>query len=192
MGDMSRSGWGEDEIAMSVENGKSMTQDVPATAMPVLGAREILAVVERHQSRQRAICRDLEAVADSLPLDVDPSLCMRLARTLSPTLRAAHEYKEVHFSPLVRRVLADLSNVDAVLERLRAESYETELLAEEIAEELSQWGICADHKSAEAMGYMLRGFFINLARHVDFECVVLVEPVKTRLSRLEGVEYPAP
>lgn len=192
MGDMSRSGWGEDEIAMSVENGKSMTQDVPATAMPVLGAREILAVVERHQSRQRAICRDLEAVADSLPLDVDPSLCMRLARTLSPTLRAAHEYKEVHFSPLVRRVLADLSNVDAVLERLRAESYETELLAEEIAEELSQWGICADHKSAEAMGYMLRGFFINLARHVDFECVVLVEPVKTRLSRLEGVEYPEP
>lgn len=177
---------------MSVENGKSMTQDVPATAMPVLGAREILAVVERHQSRQRAICRDLEAVADSLPLDVDPSLCMRLARTLSPTLRAAHEYKEVHFSPLVRRVLADLSNVDAVLERLRAESYETELLAEEIAEELSQWGICADHKSAEAMGYMLRGFFINLARHVDFECVVLVEPVKTRLSRLEGVEYPEP
>lgn len=192
MGDMSRSGWGEDEIAMSVENGKSMTQDVPATASPVLDAREILAVVERHQSRQRAICRDLEAVADSLPLDVDPSLCMRLARTLSPTLRAAHEYKEVHFSPLVRRVLADLSNVDAVLERLRAEYCETELLAEEIAEELSQWGICADHKSAEAMGYMLRGFFINLARHVDFECVILVEPIKTRLSRLEGVEYPEP
>lgn len=177
---------------MSVENGKSMTHDGTATGGPRLEAREILAVVERHQSRQRAICRDLEAVADSLPLDVDPSLCMRLARTLSPTLRAAHEYKEVHFSPLVRRVLADLSNVDAVLERLRAEYCETELLAEEIAEELSQWGICADHKSAEAMGYMLRGFFINLARHVDFECVVLVEPVKTRLSRLEGVEYPEP
>lgn len=192
MGEMSRSGCGGDEIAMSVENGKSMTQDVPVPAAPVLGAREILAVVERHQTRQRVICRELEAVADSLPLDVDPSLCMRLARTLGPTLRAAHDYKEAHFGPLVRRVLTDLSNIDAILERLRAESYETELLAEEIAEELSQWGICADQKSAEAMGYMLRGFFISLTRHVEFEYVVLVEPIKTRLSRLEGAQYPEP
>jgi hypothetical protein len=155
-------------------------------------AREILAVVERHQSRQRAICRELEAVADSLPSEVDPALCMRLARTLIPTLQSAHEYKEEHFCPLVRRVLTDFSNIDAILERLGAEYYETELLAEEVAEELSHWGICADHKSAEAMGYMLRGFFVSLTRHVDFECVILVEPIKTRLSRLEGAEFPEP
>ncbi|RVU38152.1 hypothetical protein EOI86_02290 [Hwanghaeella grinnelliae] len=177
---------------MSVENGKITAHGFPMQTPSLLEGQEILAVVESHQSRQRAICRELETVADSLPMDVDPSLCMRLARTLVPTLRSAHDYKKEYLCDLARRVLNDLSNIDAILERLCAEYYETELLAEEVAEELSQWGICADHKSAEAMGYMLRGFFVSLTRHVDFECIVLIEPIKTRLSRLEDAVYPEP
>ncbi len=157
-----------------------------------LETKEILHIVERHQCRQRELCRELEEVADSLPLDVDPSLCMRLARSLLPTLRSAHEFKEEYFCGLACKVLNDLGNLDAIVDRLRAEYHENELLAEEVAEELSQWGVCAEPKSAETVGYMLRGFFMSMTRHLDFELVVLIDPIKIRLSRLEAAASPEP
>ena len=177
---------------MSVEKDPGAESGVLTSALLAPDPKEILDIVERHQGRQRELCRELENVADSLPLDVDPSLCMRLARCLLPALRSAHEFKEEYFCDLARTVLGDLGNVDAIIERLRAEYHENELLAEEVAEELSQWGICADPKSAETMGYMLRGFFISLTRHLDFEQVVLIDPIKTRLSHPEAAGHSAP
>lgn len=163
---------------------------VPGTGVPDEG--EVVETVDRHQARLRDICRQLEEVADSLPLDVDPSLCMRLARTMLPALRASHEYRERHFWALARKVLEGQGSPDAVIDRLRCEYRENDLLAEEIAEELSQWGACAQPKSAETVGYMLRGFFLSLTRHLDMERVVLIEPVKSRLSRPAADEYPEP
>ncbi|WP_425403559.1 hypothetical protein [Hwanghaeella sp.] len=177
---------------MSVEKDNKMEEGFLTPVVPAPDAHEIVNIVERHQTRQRIICKELEAIADSLPLDVDPSLCMRLARGLLPTLHTANKYREDYFWELARRFLSETANIDAIIERLRAEYFENELLAEEVAEELSQWGMCADHNSAEAMGYMLRGFFIGLTRHLDFERVVLLEPVRTRLSRPEVAEYPEP
>lgn len=177
---------------MTVENGHRRGEREYISPAPDPNAQEVTEIVERHQSKQRAICQGLEQVADSLPLDVDPSLCMRLARGMLPALRSAHEYKEAHFYDLARRMLSDLGNVDAILERQRSEYVDNEMLAEEVAEELSQWGICAEHKSPEAMGYMLRGLFVALTRHLDFERVVLIEPIKTRLFRREADRYPEP
>ncbi len=146
---------------------------------------EVIEIMERFQMRQRNLCAQMEQVADSLPLDADPSLCMRIARSLLPTLASAHEFQVQHFIPVVRSALGEFGNLDAVAERLHSEYNENEMLAEEVAEELSQWGICGETHSAEATGYMLRGCFISLTRHLDFERIALIEPVKTRLSRLE-------
>jgi len=192
MGEMSQDRWDGKRAMMSVENDRGIRKEILVSGMGTPETKEILDIVERHQSRQRAMCRELEDVADSLPLDVDPSLCMRLARSLLPTLRSAHEFKEEYFCGLARQVLNDLGNLDAIIDRLRAEYQENELLAEEVAEELSQWGMCAEPKSAETVGYMLRGFFISMTRHLDFELVVLIDPIKIRLSRPEAAVYPEP
>ena len=177
---------------MSVDKDRNVEEGVLAASALAPEPHEVLFIVERHQNKQREMCRELEDVADSLPLDVDPSLCMRLARSLLPALRSAHEFKEEHFCELARSALEDIGNVDAIIDRLRAEYRENELLAEEVAEELSQWGVCAEPKHAETVGYMLRGFFISLTRHLDFEMVVLIDPIKTRLSRPEAAGYPEP
>lgn len=190
MGDMSQRLWYGNENMMTADSDRGPMQGIPASPIASTGsgpdAAEIIAIIERHQVRQRDLCRSLEAIADSLPLDVDPSLCMRLARTLLPVLQSAHDYKERYFCSLAREALHDMGNLDPILERLRAEFRENELLAEEVAEELSQWGVCAAPKNPETVGYMLRGFFISLTRHLDFEKVVLVDPIKSRLFHPEG------
>lgn len=143
---------------------------------------ELLEVMRAQHARLETLCASLEEIADSLPLDVDPTLCMQVARTLSPTLLCAHKFEENRFFPAARSVFDDKPQFDAIARRLCEEHREDQGYGEEISEALSDWGLCTDRQGAETTGYMLRGFFGGVRRHLRFETVVLISPIAARIA----------
>ena len=120
--------------------------------------------------RQLKLCNDLEAVADSLPAGTDRQFCLHLARQIGPVLRDAHAAEEQFLFPgIVAR------NGAAVVERLRLEHIEDECFGEEVQYELLQLGQGRPVLAPEATGYMLRGFFEGMRRHMRHELELLSE-----------------
>ncbi|AJY48299.1 hypothetical protein TM49_17150 [Martelella endophytica] len=123
------------------------------------------------QSTHRAVdrlCDMLEAVADSLPAHVDRRLCHRLADELAPSLKAAQEFEELQIFPPLRTAAMGRASVLAVLERLEYEHFEDLCFAEEASEVLRRLAN-GGQVNTEALGYMLRGLFSALRRHMMFE-----------------------
>lgn len=77
------------------------------------------------------------------------------------------------FDPL-GRLAARMPDVPSALERLRFEHYADLCFAEEIHDGLLAFGRGEDLMTADAIGYMLRGFFESVRRHVAFEKEILV------------------
>lgn len=118
---------------------------------------------------QLALCDRLEAIADGLPDEVDREICAYAAKILAPMLREFHAHEEgVVFNWVEQRFGGDPS-VRASLERLKYEHCEDECFAEELTEMLDRLGTADATVNAETAGYMLRGFFTSLRRHISFE-----------------------
>lgn len=132
---------------------------------------ELLRIFER----QTKLCDDLEAVADSLPTRTDRQFCLHLARQIGPLLRVAHEMEERHLFPSIAG--ADGSGADLV-ERLRLEHIEDECFGEEVQHELMQLGQGRPLLAPEATGYMLRGFFEGMRRHMRHELELVGQPMR--------------
>jgi hypothetical protein len=120
--------------------------------------------------RQKQLCDDLEAVADSLPAHIDKQFCLDLAGQIGPLLRDAHTVEEeLLFPALLRRD----GNASEAIERLRLEHVEDECFGDEVQYELEQLGQGAPILGPEATGYMLRGFFQGIRRHMRQELDLL-------------------
>jgi hypothetical protein len=76
--------------------------------------------------------------------------------------------------------LAD-DKIETTLNRLRFEHCEDECFAEELTEALNALGTGNPDVNIEAIGYMLRGFFEAMRRHIAFESEMLL-PIDTSLS----------
>lgn len=119
--------------------------------------------------RQMKLCDDLEALADSLPSRLDRQFCLHLARQIGPLLRAAHDAEERHLFPSFNREAPS----GELVEQLRLEHIEDECFGEEVQHELLQLGQGRPVLAPEATGYMLRGFFEGLRRHMRHELELL-------------------
>lgn len=110
-------------------------------------------------------CDDLEAVADSLP-NPDRSSCRRLAAALKPAIEAANALEEtVLFPAILHRLPAE----GAAIERLRREHMHDRAAADEIARVLVILSRGGGTRSWDAIGYMLRAYFVSVRRHVACE-----------------------
>lgn len=117
-------------------------------------------------AQQLALCDVLEEIADSLPHGLNHQRCLRAAQLIGPVLRGAHLAEEAVLFP---QILAAHPNGSAVVEQLRLEHLEDECFAEEVQCELQLLGCRRPVLAPEATGYMLRGFFECLRRHVRHE-----------------------
>ncbi len=118
---------------------------------------------------QRALCDALERIADSLPDAVEPKACLQAARILPALMVRTHRYEEeVLFVALDRPGLTPFS-LRPTLKRLKTEHAGDECFAEELSEVLLSYAEGRPTHSAEATGYMLRGFFEALRRHIAIE-----------------------
>ncbi|WP_180901898.1 hemerythrin domain-containing protein [Martelella soudanensis] len=110
------------------------------------------------------LCDALEAVADSLPGNIDRRSCQCLAETLVPLLKLAQQQEERQVFPVLRV----RGGAAETFERLLYEHFEDLCFAEEASEALS--GLASENDvNTEAVGYLLRGLFTMLRRHIAFE-----------------------
>lgn len=56
-----------------------------------------------------------------------------------------------------------------VLNRLESEHHNDEDYAESVAQAIGCYVLCDDHRKAESLSWMLRGFFESIRRHIAFE-----------------------
>ncbi len=118
---------------------------------------------------QLSICDVLEEIADSLPDRIDKAVCIQTAIMLPQIIARAHSYEEDILFPLLEKSKNSVIDLKSTLIRLRLEHVGDKCFAEELAEVLMSYGAGVPNLAAEATGYMLRGFFEALRRHVAFE-----------------------
>ncbi|WOS61263.1 hemerythrin domain-containing protein [Sinorhizobium fredii] len=135
---------------------------------PTMAAAEPLAWLAEAHKDQLALCDSLEAIADNLP-EIDREICAYAARMLGPLLRELHAGEEGVVFVWIERRHGDDPALAAMLEQLKYEHCEDECYAEELAEMLARLGAADATVNAETAGYMLRGFFTNVRRHIAFE-----------------------
>ncbi|MEL6947892.1 MAG: hemerythrin domain-containing protein [Pseudomonadota bacterium] len=137
--------------------------------------------LEKCHQAQTKLCDLLEAIADDLPedpKDVDRQRCLAAARQVFPTVKKAHDFEEKTLFPLLEDVHGNATELTKSLERLRFEHWEDESFAEEVTEGLIAFGSGDKSLDSDKMGYMLRGFFGGLRRHMAFEVEHLVPMLK--------------
>lgn len=128
---------------------------------------------------QESLCRALEELADSLPERLDTRQALDLAEELRSVLARAHRVEEDWVLPRLSASSAGtLAHWPAVMARLRAEHAENEDYADELTEALAGfWARPVARAEAERLGYLLRGLFMGLRRHVahdrDWLCLIL-------------------
>ncbi|MDG4853713.1 MULTISPECIES: hemerythrin domain-containing protein [unclassified Mesorhizobium] len=120
-----------------------------------------------HREKLR-LCDTLEQLADALP-HVDRLQCLGVANSIVPLLRAIHRYEETVVFPAYEAALTLAESNLASISRLRAEHIEDECYADELTEALLTIGHGDRIENAEAVGFMLRGFFESMRRHIAFE-----------------------
>lgn len=118
---------------------------------------------------QLALCDSLEAIADSLPEEINRETCAYAAKVIGPMMRDLHAGEERWVFAWIEQRFADDASVQALLERLKYEHCEDECFAEELTEMLDRLGAADRTVNAETAGYMLRGFFTSVRRHISFE-----------------------
>jgi len=130
---------------------------------------DAVAILLRHHQSHLALCDQLEEIADSLPDNVDVADCRRAIRDLSVRVRLHHRFEEREFFPLLRVRAAADESLQRSLDRLEDEHRTDEGYADEILDLLSAISSGSYKGSPEVAGYMLRGMFESLRRHIAFE-----------------------
>jgi hemerythrin-like domain-containing protein len=137
---------------------------------------------ERQHRRLRQMCDGLEAIADSLPDQVDCGLCAFLAGELRVNLPGRHRREEQVLFPLIELRAEVEDTVGPVLARLRHEHSLDEGYAAELGDLLDTLSREVRPANPDMVGYMLRGFFECYRRHVHLEQVVILPLARSRLT----------
>lgn len=130
---------------------------------------EIAGTLEHHLNVQQSLCAALEKIADALPADVPNSDCVALARSVYPIIHRSHKFEEDVLFPILKNWCAGRPALAETLDRLHGEHWEDEAFAEEVHNELIAFVADRSSYNVDKLGYMLRGFFAGLRRHIAFE-----------------------
>lgn len=125
--------------------------------------------LKKAHDAQLTLCAALEEIADSLPANINRQKCMYAAKSLIPLVNGVHRYEEETVFPLLERQASHNNELASSIARLKFEHVEDECFAEELTDTLTRLGSGDGTVNAEAAGYMLRGFFESIRRHIAFE-----------------------
>lgn len=131
-------------------------------------ATGLLGALDACLAEQDMLCRDLEALADSLPERFNTLSAVLLVGRLRALLQQAHDLEETRVFPILAAAPASLrGDLRPILRRLRAEHTENEDYVADLEDSLSGfWTQPITRSDAERLGYLLRGLFVSLRRHV--------------------------
>lgn len=131
------------------------------------GRPNLLGEFRTAHNEMLGMCDMLESIADSLP-HLDPKACASAAALLEPLVTRVHKFEEESVFPAFAGA-APSAALDKTIARLKAEHCEDECYAEELSDALNKVSRSAESVSPETLGYMLRGFFEAMRRHIAFE-----------------------
>ena len=97
-------------------------------------------------------------------------------------------HEEDHLFPILRRRNTGDQACQKVLLQLEHEHGSDETFACEIADELDQIAKAQAPKNAEMLGYMLRGFFVSLRRHIRWENATVIPLARRTLTEADLFE----
>lgn len=137
----------------------------------------ILSDINSLHQCQLDLCNALEKLADQLPDNINTQECLHLARMIYPTVKSAHAFEENKLFPYLTSHFSQQINPQT-LDRLHCEHWEDESFACEVQEALLSLVKKPEWANHEALGYMLRGFFEGLRRHIAFERDLLNQLLK--------------
>jgi hemerythrin-like domain-containing protein len=128
----------------------------------------------RHQfldylGAQEKLCRELEAIADSLPDKINSHDCLETVQRLVTVVKRAHVFEENTLFPELAQRAAGAKDITSVIERLKFEHWGDEDYAEQVFHHMRDFVTGRRPEMTEQLAWMLRGFFENLRRHIAFE-----------------------
>jgi iron-sulfur cluster repair protein YtfE (RIC family) len=135
--------------------------------------------LKKAHMEQLTLCTALEEIADSLPANVSRQKCIYAAKALVPLINGVHQYEETVLFPLLVTQAAAEPDLGETIARLKFEHVEDECFAEELTDTLMRLGSGDAGVNAEATGYMLRGFFESIRRHIAFEQQFMIRGLPT-------------
>ncbi len=139
------------------------------TEPAVVTAFSALTYVANDHEQHLRLCDLLEEIADSLPDRIDQRQCVCAATALKYRINAHHQLEEdVLFPRMLARAAGD-AELQRVLQRLADEHLTDEGHCDEAIELLSKLSRGIAPPNVEAAGYLLRGLFEGLRRHIAFE-----------------------
>lgn len=136
------------------------------------------------QREQLELCDLLEDIADSLPAGIDRQTCIHAAKALGPVVMRGQEIEERTLFSAVEKAGTIQIDPTAIIDRLRLDHMGNVYMCEEIFDVLISYGAGNPTHGAEATGYLLRGFFSGLRRHIALEQELLT-PTLARISQAE-------
>lgn len=125
--------------------------------------------IEEHHKTLLALCAHLEDFADALPDAIDRQECLIMSRALGPMIHRIQEFEEQQVFPLLLAWKAIKPEMTETIDRLKIEHQLDSCYAEDIQDMLRGLGEGRPTLSPDAAGFMLRGFFEAMRRHVAFE-----------------------
>ena len=141
-----------------------------------------IAWLKEGHREQLILCNKLEEIADGLPDDVNRADCLAVEMALPPLIKRIHEFEENTLFPWLSATYPDRQELGETLNRLKFEHVEDECFAEELTDLLHRLGNGGKPSNPEAAGYMLRGFFESVRRHIAFEREHLMALVETNVE----------
>ncbi len=139
------------------------------TESKIVTAYSALTFVAFHHEQHLQLCDLLEEIADSLPDRIDERQCVYAAVALRTRVNTHHQLEDdVLFPRLIARA-GDDQSLQRILNRLSDEHRTDEGHCDEAIELLSKLSHGLPPSNVEAAGYMLRGLFEGLRRHIAFE-----------------------
>jgi hypothetical protein len=136
-----------------------------------------IAALERLYDETLRICDDLEAIADTLP-NPDRRFCRRLAIELDETIEVVGQCEERSLFPILAKQAGMIT-----VTRLRQEHAQDRSVAAEIVRALVGISHGGLRRHYDAIGYMLRAYFLAVRRHIAFEQALLASVKATSEPR---------
>jgi len=130
---------------------------------------DLVAQLRQGHHQTHALCDRLEEIADALPDNINRRVCEKTALTIEPILLKAHSYEEEFFFPALASYHHISLDHAKLIRRLSTEHYEDRCFGEEVRDVLLSYSVGKPVQAPDATGYMLRGFFENLRRHMWLE-----------------------
>lgn len=155
-----------------------------AAHMPRRIDSELQLSLKLAHAEMQDLCEMLEGIADSLPHNLNPATCTKATQTLEALVKRVHSFEENEIFPKYAAANPG-SNTEGMLGRLREEHCVDECYAEELSDALRRVSSASDPISPDTLGYMLRGFFEAMRRHLAFEDAQFISGINTNSSGLQ-------